>query len=80
MKKRITLWMDEEVIAKGKLFAKKNGKSVSQLVSDYFYFLDNPTTQKEEIPPITRSLLGALREKNVDEGDYEEYLEKKYLD
>jgi len=45
MKTRLTLQIDDKLIAQAKNYAKQNGKSLSQIVSDYFQFL---TTQKEE--------------------------------
>ena len=40
MQNKLTLRIDEKLIAKAKAFAKSNGKSVSQIVADYFNLLD----------------------------------------
>lgn len=81
MQTKLTLQMDDELIARAKAHAKKRGKSVSQLVADYFRILEKveqkPPPQKK-YGPITESLRGALRGAKVDEEDYYRYLEEKY--
>ena len=87
MKKRITLTIEEEYIEHGKAFAKKEGKSVSQLVEDYFAAYTKPIEplRKEDMSPITRELLGSLKGALKDDGIknyrevYRHYLEDKYL-
>ena len=78
---KLTLQMDDELIARAKAQAKKRGKSVSQLVADYFRVLEKVEEQPPSRPkygPITESLKGALRGAKVDEEDYHRYLEEKY--
>lgn len=87
MKKRITLLIDEECIEHGKAFAKKEGKSVSQLVEDYFVAYTKPILplRKEDMSPTTRSLHGSLKGSLEDDGVrnyrevYRDYLKDKYL-
>ena len=84
MQTRLTLQMDDKLIAHAKAHAKKRGKSVSQLVEDYFKFLDSLEKSKQKPPlekkygPITESLKGALKGAKVDEEDYYRYLEERY--
>ena len=78
MQTKLTLRLEEQLIERAKAHAKKRGKSVSQMVADYFALLDRDD-QPETLPPITRSLRGALKGAVVNEDTYREYLEEKYL-
>lgn len=83
MQTKLTLRLEEQLIENAKLFAKQSGKSLSQMVADYFAQLEKNTLSPEKnLPPITASLKGALQlnsSQNVDEKDYHAYLESKYL-
>ena len=86
MKKRVTLTIDEECIQHAKAYAKKHGKSVSQLVEDYFAQYGKPLKLRpyEELSPIVRSMAGSLKGALKDDGIknyrevYGDYLEDKY--
>ena len=78
MQTKLTLRLEEQLIERAKAHAKKRGESVSQMVADYFSLLDRDD-QPETLPPITRSLCGALKGAVVNEDTYREYLEEKYL-
>jgi antitoxin component of RelBE/YafQ-DinJ toxin-antitoxin module len=60
MHSKLTLRLDEEVIEHAKAYSKHAGKSVSQVVNDYFLQLEGPV-QYEHLPPITESLRGILK-------------------
>ena len=81
MQSKLTLRMEDAVIRKAKRLARKKGKSVSRIVSDYF--LEQPDEKFENtLPPITASMLGILARDGipeVGEKDYKKYLEEKYL-
>lgn len=82
MHTKLTLRLEEGLVQRAKSLAKKNGKSVSRLVADYFTILERPTRpDKTKVPswsPLVRSLKGSLRRARLDERDYRRYLEKKY--
>ena len=78
MQTKLTLRLDGQLIERAKAHAKKRGKSVSQMVADYFALLDRDD-QPETLAPLTRSLYGSLGGAVVDEDTYREHLEKKYL-
>ncbi len=78
MQTKLTLRLEEQLIERAKAHAKKRGKSVSQMVADYFALLDRDD-QPETLPPLTRSLHGVLKDTAVEEDTYREYLEEKYL-
>jgi hypothetical protein len=76
---KLTLRLDEDLISRAKRYSAKSGKSLSQLVADYFSLIDaNPTTPHAAPTPRVRALLGALAGATVDEADYRRHLEDKH--
>ena len=78
MQTKLTLRLDNTLIQQAKEYAKRHGKSLSQVVSDYFQALTQKS-KKPVPPPITKSLIGILESSNVDENDYKRHLEEKHL-
>ena len=78
MQTKLTLRLEGRLIERAKAHAKKRGKSVSQMVADYFALLDRDD-RPETLAPLTRSLHGALRGTAVDEDTYREHLKERYL-
>jgi hypothetical protein len=77
--KKLTLWIEEELIEKAKAYGKRHNKSVSELVSDYFRVLDGGVKMSlEDLPPIVKRLMGSLGS-DVSIDDYKKHLEEKYL-
>ncbi len=96
MQTKLTLRLEDHLIADAKRYSKQHGKSLSQLVTDYFLNIkqrdsyssnhesldQQPTlamTKAMSLPPITSALKGVLASAVVDEADYYQYLEDKYL-
>jgi hypothetical protein len=80
MQTKLTLRIDEDLIQRAKSYARKSGKSVSQLVSDYLELLPEPGQRNlRPLTPIVESLRGSLAGSGLDEDDYRRHLEKKYL-
>ncbi|MEI7833746.1 MAG: DUF6364 family protein [bacterium] len=79
MQTKLTLRVDSSLIDRAKAHAQQTGKSVSQLVADYFAVMDTTTLSEiGNLPPITRELYGSLANAAVDEADYRAHLEEKY--
>ncbi len=78
MNTKLTLRLDEKLIASAKRHSARSGKSVSQLVSDYFALID-AQDRDVEITPRVRSLRGVLAGSGLDERDYRRHLEDKHL-
>jgi hypothetical protein len=79
MSSKLTLRLDESLIERAKLAAGRSGKSVSQMVADYFTLLETPGASPPPVlAPRTRALRGALRGANLDEDDFHRHLEEKY--
>jgi hypothetical protein len=80
MQTKLTLRLDDALIHRAKSYARKSGKSVSQIVAGYFSLLDDkPVKDTSEITPIVRSLKGSLKGAKVGKKDYHKYLEEKHL-
>jgi len=80
MQTKLTLRLEDDLILQAKTFAKASGKSVSQIVADYFALLtEEETSENTRLTPMVRSLKGALRGADIDIKDYHDYLEDKYL-
>ena len=84
MQTKLTLRLEEDLIERAKNYAKQSGKSVSQLVADYFIQIQpNESSQSHKITltPITARLYGALSGISIedDKQAYREHLDHKHL-
>jgi hypothetical protein len=80
MQAKLTLRLEERLIRRAKAHARRTGKSVSQIVADYFAFLGKRSTNGDsKLTPTVRSLRGLLSGSDVGVEDYHEYLEEKHL-
>lgn len=72
---KLTLNVDEEVVARAKRLAAQRGTSVSRLVERY---LDQLTSDRPagDAPPVLTRLRGILR--GADPADHRRHLERKY--
>lgn len=63
MNTKLTLSIEQQLIAKAKKYAKSKNSSLSELVSNYLKLLtkDDPCTIKKSKTPITDSLIGAFK-------------------
>lgn len=67
MQTKLTLRLEAELIEKAKRYGKKTGRSVSQMVADYFAILEQDLVAEDDaVTPIVASMRGALREVEVD--------------
>ena len=79
MHTKLTLRLDDALIQKVKRISRNSGKSVSQMVADYFAIIEHGLESDEkEITPRVRSLFGALAGSKVSENDYKRHLEAKH--
>ncbi|MCP5488504.1 MAG: antitoxin [Verrucomicrobia bacterium] len=79
MNTKLTLRLDNRLIDRAKHAAAKRGKSVSQMVSEFFDSLEGGDQATPAYPPITSALLGSLRGKSLSKDDYHRHLRDKYL-
>jgi len=78
MKTKLTLRMDDTLVRKAKSVAKMRGKSVSLMLSEYIDSFGRDIPDEHDLPPVTSSLLGVLKDKSVSEDDYKKHLLEKY--
>ena len=78
MNTKLTLRLDQELIARAKRHSADTGRSVSQLVA-YFFSLIEAQDSGVEITPRVRALRGVLAGSELDEDDYRRHLEIKHL-
>lgn len=79
MQTKLTLRMDDELITAAKVHAKGAGKSLSQMVAEYFEALTKVGREPVEMTPTVARMRGSWKGANVDEQDYYAHLEDKYL-
>lgn len=78
MNAKLTLRMDEFLVEKAKREAKQRGKSVSRMIADFLTALGRSDAGEQPLPPVTRSLVGIIRENRLGERDYDRHLERKH--
>lgn len=62
MNRKLTLKLDDVLIAQAKRYARANGVSLSRLVQDYFQFLSSGEPPKvAALGPTVRKLSGVIR-------------------
>ena len=81
MNTKLTLRLDEELIHDVKNYAKREGKSLSQIVSEYFKAISSGSNKlnKLKLKPITSKLYRSLKDSSLSEKDYKKHIESKYL-
>lgn len=80
MNTKLTLRMDEALVKKAKSEADRRGKSVSQMVGEFFDSLGPPNGEDtKNLPPVTASLLGVLKGHRINNSTYKKHLREKYL-
>ena len=79
MNTKLTLRLDDHLIASAKEYSAKTGKSVSKIVADLFVIIKNEKLEKNmPITPTVQSLKGILKNTDVTKSDYKDYLEEKF--
>jgi hypothetical protein len=78
---KLTLGVDDRVVARAKIYAKRQGVSVSKMVEAYLSSVaasvaDMPVTSAAKPTPVLRSLRGILKNADIDE--YRRHLSTKY--
>jgi antitoxin component of RelBE/YafQ-DinJ toxin-antitoxin module len=73
---KLTLSVNDTVVARAKRYAKARGVSVSKMVETYLSAVAEPPVRQRADTPILRSLRGVL--KKADVKNYKRHLETKY--
>lgn len=79
MNTKLTLRLDNRLIDRAKRYSARSGKSVSQLVADYFALIEaDESVPGTELTPRVRAMIGSLKGASATEDDYRRHLEEKY--
>ena len=80
MNQKLTLSIDSAAIARGKSYAKKNGRSLSSMVENFLLLLDDDTDDIVEQIPISNKLMSliGIGEGTATEEDYKQHLIERY--
>lgn len=79
MNTKLTLRLDDHLIKRAKRYSDRSGKSVSQLVSDYFALIEtDEPIPGTELTPRVRAMIGSLKGAVTTEDDYRRHLEEKH--
>lgn len=81
MTTKLTLTVEKTVIEKAKSYAKKTGRSLSDLIEKYLESITSDEKNDKDISPKLRKIVGAVKlPKNFDEEkELRSYLEKKHI-
>jgi hypothetical protein len=76
---KLTLNVDESVVARAKRYAARRGTSVSRLVEQLLALVIGSTREDDEdLPPILARMRDELKGSAADPAAYRRYLERKY--
>jgi hypothetical protein len=78
MHTKLTLRLEEKVIEQAKQYAQHTGKSLSQIVSEYFLLLGSKSADSVKLTPTVSKLRGSLNKNAGDQEDYRKYLSQKH--
>ena len=80
MATKLTLTVEEDVIKKAKSYAKKTGRSLSELVEKYLETLTEEHVEAKQISPKLKKLVGSVKlPENFDEKkELNAYFESKH--
>nr|VFJ57720.1 MAG: hypothetical protein BECKDK2373B_GA0170837_106814 [Candidatus Kentron sp. DK] len=80
MDSELTLKMNDALVQQAKYQAARRGESLSRMFGEFVHSLSENTHRKQELPPITASLLGIVPgSSRISEEDYKKHLREKYL-
>lgn len=80
MSTKLTLTVEKDVIERAKVYANKNGRSLSDLVENFLRSLVHKEADSDELSPNVKKLLGSVKvPKNFDyKKELSEAINKKY--
>lgn len=81
MSTKLTLTVEKDIIERAKIYAKKTGRSLSELIESYLSNIIKENSSEQEISPKLKKIVGAVNLPNDFDEDLElrSYYEKKHL-
>lgn len=79
MNTKLTLTLKKEIIDQAKKYASEKGRSLSEMVENYFKYLTeiNPEEKSDELSPRVKKLRGIVKVKS--DFDYKEILDEERI-
>ncbi len=78
MNKKLTLTIEQSIVEKAKLYARKKGRSLSDLIEDYLKTITGEPELSKDLSPVVNSLRGSF--KAPDHFDYKKELSQALSD
>ena len=78
MQTRLTFRLDAQLVKDAERYARQTGKSLSQMVAEYFSALPSPEAAASELTPVVSRLKGSLAGTKAEMDDHRAYLEGKH--
>ena len=80
MDTKLTLKLDDLIIEKAKVYAKKQHTSLSKMIENYLSSVTENVTDNEEVTPLVKSLTGIVQvpQDYNPKKAYSNYLSEKY--
>ena len=79
MQTKLILRLDDQLIRRAKSYARRSGKSLSELVADLFSRLNTAEeSSPRELTPAVRSLAGALSGRQSTREEFRRHLDEKH--
>lgn len=81
MSTKLTLTVEKDIIERAKIYAKKTGRSLSELIESYLSNIIKENSSLQEISPKLKKIVGAVNLPIDFDEDIElrSYYEKKHL-
>ncbi len=81
MTSKLTLTVEEGVIKKAKAYARKTGRSLSELVENYLNSLTDENIDSKQISPKLKKVIGVVKlpDNFNEKEELRDYFEKKHL-
>lgn len=81
MSTKLTLTVEKDIIERAKIYAKKTGRSLSELIESYLSNIIKENSSLQEISPKLKKIVGAVNLPSDFDEDLElrSYYEKKHL-
>ncbi|MDQ3109929.1 MAG: DUF6364 family protein [Bacteroidota bacterium] len=81
MTTKLTLTVEKDIIERAKIYARKTGRSLSDLIETYLESITTDNKDEKKISPKLGKILGSVKlPKNFDEEkELRSYFEKKHL-
>lgn len=81
MTTKLTLTVEKSIIERAKLYARKTGKSLSEIIENYLESITNNSRDETKMSPRLKKIVGAVKlpQSFDEERELRAYLEKKHL-